>query len=237
MKCGRITIEYTVRCGRNDDHSASFIKTQKGMAETYFRSLGWHRSTRFGWTCPECVETKCVICGRAFVVIKGNQNTCSIPCREEKHRRYWCDPKNKEHQRKLKYERYHNDPEYRAKALARSKESVARRKADPERQKKHREHNLKWQKERARINPAYRQMRHSSSVRSRKRRYQTDPVFREKMRAIGRVIANKKHQERKDDPEYRAMKAQRAKAIRRKSQAQKAAAQLAAVAAKLEAKK
>lgn len=98
---------------------------------------------------------------------------------------------------------------------------------------KKRKYQAAWERKK-RLDPVYRKKQSAAWWRSMKHRLETDPVFREKRMEHIRNYARKKRE--KGGPEYYAAEARRMKALHRRMNAQKAAAQLAAIASQLEAK-
>lgn len=157
----------------------------------------------------------CVICGRSYEPTGSYQKSCSVPCREEKNRRR------------------HKSVVYREKKAVWQKQYVAKRKADPVRMEKYRKYQAAWERKK-RLDPVYRKKQSAAWGRSMKHRLETDPVFRAKRTEHIRNYNRKKRE--KGGPEYYAAEARRMKVLHRKMNAQKAAAQLAAIAIALEAK-
>ena len=93
-----------------------------------------------------------------------------------------------------------------------------------------------YARDRIRWDEAYRRMKNRSSLAYVKRRYHTDPAFREAVLARTGALALARHNRIKDDPAYRAMKAAKSRDYHRREAERKAVAELASLAAKLEGK-
>ena len=52
--CGSITTEHTVWCGHPD--CVEWLQlSDKKFSKVIYR-LGWRRTKKYGWLCPECAE-------------------------------------------------------------------------------------------------------------------------------------------------------------------------------------
>lgn len=145
---GTITFSYTVWCARSAAHCVTVSASERLLAVRFFRRAGWKETVRAGWTCPACLDTamKCSECMRSFRATGPNHKTCTPACANKRNRRLVCarlrDPAEREkanaykrdYRRKRdlnghRREKFRNDPEYRAKVLARNKAYLERTKA------------------------------------------------------------------------------------------------------------